>query len=236
MAPRTPLLHPASYFDGRHPSVVQAGLVVLLVSLAITGSFLAMGSVFASRMDGTVTMDNPAHPSDWVCEEHGDDPDSAWYDGCNEPETIEKPMGEILRETFTERAGLIFVSPFLGWGFIALVLYGLSKLADGSGSFSETLAVTGWGMAPSALGAILAVVIVHFAVQSVEFGSNPEVVASQVRQLSDGGFGPASTVVDVAVAGWQGYIWAYGLRAVHDLSIGAAGLIAGLVALGSVVV
>ena len=176
MAPRTPLLRPASYFDGRRPSVLSAGLVVLLVSLAITGSFLSMGDLFANWMDGTVEMDNPAHPSDWVCEEHGDDPESAWYDGCNQPETIEKPMGEILREKFTESAGLVFVSPFLAWGFIALVLFVFAKIAGGSGSFLETLAVTGWGMAPAALGAILAVVIVYFSVRTVEFADAPDVV------------------------------------------------------------
>lgn len=234
MAPRTPLLQPASYFESYHASVIRAGLIVLLVSFAVVASFLAMGNIFASRMDGTVEMDNPEHPSDWVCEEHGDDPDSVWYDGCNQPKTIEKSMGDILRKEFSERVGLLFVGTFLAWGFLAVVLHVLAKLADGSGSFLETLAVTGWGMAPTVLGAILGVVIIYFSVKSVEFGSDPEVIASQIRQLRNGGIGPASTVVSVAIAGWQGYIWAYGLRSAHDISIGAAGTIAGLVALGSV--
>lgn len=234
MAPRTPLLRPDSYFEARRASVLNALVVVVLVALALTGSFLAMGAVFADRMDGTVEVDNPARPSDWVCEEHGDDPDSAFSEGCDESKTIEKRMGDILMDAFTDQAGMLFLGTFLVWGFVAVVLYVLAKLVDGSGGFVETLAVAGWGMAPSVLGSALAVVAVYFAVRSVEFGSDPETVARQVQALADGGVGPASTLVKVGVAAWQGYVWAYGLSHVHDLPVRLAAGVAGLVAIGSV--
>jgi hypothetical protein len=233
MAPRTPLLHPDSYFGSKRASLLRASVVVFLVALVLTGSFLAMGAVFADRMDGTIEVDNPARPSDWVCEEHGDDPDSAFSAGCDEPKTYEKRMGDVLVEAFTDRVDTLFFGTFLAWMFVAVVLYVLAKIVGGSGGFVETLAVAGWGMAPSVVGSVLAVVAVYFAVRSVEFGSDPETVARQVRQLADGGVGPASHLVSVGVAAWQGYVWAYGLSHVHDLSIRAAAGVAGLVAVGS---
>ena len=105
MPPRTPLLRPDRYFAEREPNFFRVALVVGLLIAAGPAVVYGVGWVLAGNLDGTVLVDNPEHPPDWVCESDG--ADSAVFDeeDCDAPERIERNVDAILWDAVEETAG-----------------------------------------------------------------------------------------------------------------------------------
>lgn len=226
MSPIDPLVRPGGFFE-RHPwnrLLGGAAAVVLVLALVSAIGFTAMGWVLADEMTGTSTVDNPEHTPEWVCEQHGSS-----FSGCDEPETIEVENGELLWEGWTGSgsAGYVFLAMLLGWPLVAAALHAASWFAGGEGSFGRTLAVAGWGMAPTVLEVVLAVALWWYQVRTAELASDPEVLVRQIEGIEPlfGG-----TVLTVAFGLWQWYVWTHGLERGRGLSREAAAVAAGAVA------
>lgn len=84
------LVRPRETFDGWSPRTeVVLGIAVLLCALN-AASVAYAGDAVAAEVSGTVTVDNPERPPDWIC----DDSDMAMgdSDACDAPETIQKSL------------------------------------------------------------------------------------------------------------------------------------------------
>ncbi|MFC3478345.1 YIP1 family protein [Halobacterium litoreum] len=118
---------------------------------------------------------------------------------------------------------------FVGWLLLAGVLH-LIALATLShdGSFGETVAVTGWGTAPSVLSTLFAFVVLAVALDGASLTS-PEAFAEQFRSTV-ASTGVVRAVVSFLVATWQLYVYDAGLAVAFDTD--SALLPAALVAYG----
>ncbi len=119
---------------------------------------------------------------------------------------------------------------FVGWIFYSVILYLLSALFRGSGSFRQTMAMTAWGFIPMILGQLLSCVATIISVLdepsvSVASGNELSAVISQTRS------GPLFVIVSLAMMAfniWSAYIWIYGLQHARDLSKRQAFIVVGL--------
>lgn len=111
--PPTTLPPPSIVFEERPPAetLPTAAGVVVLFAVCLVAVFLLVCSMLAGAVDATVTMDNPERPPDWVCDDHADDEVSVF----DEPKTIERDAGELVREAVHDRLWTAVVGPFVLW-------------------------------------------------------------------------------------------------------------------------
>lgn len=198
MAPRTPLLHPRTYFEDRGFDLAPAAGAVGAAALALVLVFVGFGVVLSNRLSSAG---------------HGAAADEVW-------------------SVFGGYVFGIVVALFVGWFIMAGVLHVLARaVVSHHGSFGETLAVVGWGSAPSVLSAGVAFVFLATAVGDASMAS-PDAFAADFRaELASTTF--ARNVVSFLVTGWQTYIFASGVSVAFEDYSGAAWLVSGFVAYGA---
>lgn len=212
------LLSPASYFDDRPPAEtlrLAAGLVGLLV-VVLTAGFLFAGTLMAGTIDATVTMDNPDRPPDFICEQHGDDPDSALGAGCDEPAEIERDAGELVQELLRDYLWIGVVGPLVLWAAGTVVLFGVARLAGGSPSLPGTAAVAGWAALPEVARTLVGVAALRVALADVTI-TDPERGAA-VLESAMAPVDPLLTVASLATFLWQWSLLTGGLSREAELS------------------
>lgn len=130
-------------------------------------------------------------------------------------------------------AGYLFtvvIGMAIGWLLAAAVLHLLARAVVGhDGDFLQTLAIVGWGTAPTVLTSLVAFVLIAAALGDATMAS-PEAFADQFRANVRRG-SALSHVVAFLVAGWQTYLYANGL-AVAFGDTDDVWLVAGVVAVG----
>jgi len=198
-------------------------LAVALVAVVAVANAVATGQgadTVTDAVSGTVTVDNPARPADWICEDalDGDDFYAEYADACrNQPATVEEPLAGYARDATGGLVGLALVAPVAFWvaaGGVAAVLSG-GKAPDDRADrvfLTPVLAATAVGMLPS----VLRYAARWYAVeQSVTGGLTPGDAAG-ARSLAVDALTPESTLyfaVAVATAAWSAAIWRAGWRA-----------------------
>lgn len=236
--PRTPLLHPDEYFE-RSPPAREFGLalaIAVAVALATTAGVGVVGWAFAGKLDVQVTVDNPAHAPDWACDDEFSDIPTP--EGCapDVPETTQVNLGQQVWEEFTGYLPLVFVLGVLAWPVVAAVLHGLSALAGGEGSLAGTLTVAAWASVPELVRVVGASAYVVWRIQRITLPREPEAAVERLRTLTEFGTQAPVLVLGILVTAWQAYIWTHGLRHARSLSLGAAARVAGVAALGAILV
>ncbi|MFB6194430.1 MAG: YIP1 family protein [Halobaculum sp.] len=232
--PRTPLLRPSRYFaahDGS-PPLAHAATAVAVVALVTAAGLAVLLNEFATALNTTITVDNPAYPGDPFCENPAarETPTPA---GCGEPKTVQRDLGALVAERFSWLPLAAFVGVPAFWLFEAVVLHAASGLAGGSGAFRDTLAVAGWGMTPSVLrvAASAGFVVVRLPTLS---GSPESAVAGLEAAVA--GLGSVGFAAAVVVALWGGVIRTYGLVEARELAFdGAVAVVELLTLLGLLV-
>ncbi|MFB6205020.1 MAG: YIP1 family protein [Haloglomus sp.] len=228
--PRTPLLRPDRYFRERTASPGRGVAVAVVVVLVLLVGVYALGWVFATNIDGTVTVDNPAYPGDAFC--GGDTPGSFTPSGCDEPERVERNIDHFIWQAIGSVVGQLAI----GLPIVLLLLAGLlhagSWLANGAGPFGRTLTVAAWGMVPTLLGMAAALVALWLTFDpiTVSSGQAPSTLRNQaVAQLD--AMRLVGQVVGVLTTAWGAAIWRFGLYHERDISGTAASAIAVIVAM-----
>jgi hypothetical protein len=230
--PRTPLLRPDRYFAEREPNFFRVALVVGLLIAAGPAVVYGVGWVLAGNLDGTVLVDNPEHPPDWVCESDG--ADSAVFDeeDCDAPERIERNVDAILWDAVEETAGTAILAYPLVLAILTLLLHAGAWLAGAERGPFPTFAVAAWGMVPTLVLLPVSLVALSMTLDPVTVspGTDPE---TAVRPLLEQirGTRSLSGVVALVTAVWGGAIWRFGLLHEQGLAGTNATAIAGLVAL-----
>ncbi|UPV99024.1 YIP1 family protein [Halorussus gelatinilyticus] len=229
----TPLLRPDEFFAERAPglSIGRAAAVVLVVALLTTVVVGAFGWTLSQRLTATTEIPNDERPPDWVCEgETNSEAEEMVQEGCDEPKQKTVVVGDLLWDAFSQRLPLVFVGVLFAWPLYAVALHVASAVVGGDGSFLDTLAVTAWGMLPSAFQAVVGFALLYTALGGIDLAaSDPEMLASQIRSLSQRARGD-TVLLSLAGAVWQGYVWTFGLKRARDLSTGGAAFAGGVVA------
>lgn len=234
---RDALLNPDRFFAERtpRPSLGTAATVVLVVALVSTAAVGFIGWTLSQEITATAQVDNPNRPPDWACEDGGFGSDTTNFSsGCDQPRTKTIDMGDKLWEAFSGQLPMIFFASFFGWLLVAAGLHAASGLAGGRGSFSGTLTVAAWGTLPTLFQTAVGGASMYFAIQGMELGGSPEVLAQQFQSMASR-TQSGNLAVSAFVTLWQAYVWTYGLKHVRNLETGSAAGAAGVVAFVSFV-
>ncbi|WP_276253744.1 Yip1 family protein [Halomontanus rarus] len=222
------VLSPRQFFRRSPATSAAAGFVVVLaLAIALTASVWYLGVLLAESTDATVTMDNQERPPDWVCEQHADDPDSVFGSRCDQPETIERDVGSLLREAASEYAGMTFVGTLLVWPIAGAVLFVAARSVGGTGSFLATLAVTGWSALPEFLRLGAGLAGLQYALGRTEFAEPLESFPTQI-EAAFASLQLPLLAASLLVLGLQWSVLTAGLEEVHDLPRGVAAVAAGV--------
>ncbi len=153
---------PRETFDGWRPGLRTAVVVVLLLCTLNGASVAYAGNVVTAEVDGSVTVDNPSHPPEWVCD--GESTSDGW--DCDAPETIQKPLRPAASSAVGGAAVAAAFAP-LAWVLLFaglfVVVSGAAGGRDGEAAdaFYEGAAVA----AVAAIPAVLRYLVRPFAVQ-----------------------------------------------------------------------
>lgn len=221
----------AAFFERewvRSPVVVL--VIVAAVAVLTAAGVAGLGVVFEATIDQQVTVDNPAHTPDWVCE--NEEPNSAFADGCDEPETIRVDAGEQLREVTMRFVPILLVGVPIWWVVFGGALHVGTLVAGGDGSIGDSLSIAAWALVPELLRLAAGIVAIRLALDAASVGgTTPEALVDEATAAITSVEGPlaVASLLTIAVQWW---IVVGGLETRHDLSRGAA---AGLAALFGVV-
>ena len=231
MSPRTPLLRPDRYFAEHELSFLRVMTVVGLLVAAGPAVVYGVGWVLAANVDGTVTVDNPERPPDWVCE---DDTNSEVLDdeNCDAPREVERNVDTVLWDAIDGIVGSALLAYPLALVGLTLSLHAGAWLLGAEDGLVATFAVAAWGMVPSLLLLPVTLVGLHLAIDPVTVSptADPsmafEPLLGQLRA-----FEPYGAIVTAASAIWGGVVWTFGLVHEQGLPRLEAATVAGLVAL-----
>ena len=205
--------------------------VVLLVALASTLGIVALGAAFDATIDREVTVDNPDRPSDSTCETFGEDEDSVFAERCDQPERVDVDVGEELRSAANGYLGYAVVGVPVWWAVFALVLHGGARLAGGEGSVGDSFVVAAWAIAAEVARLAVGLAAVWYALATATVdGTTIEAIANEIVAAMSAMRGPL-LIASAAVIAVQWVVVVGGLEAYHDLDRGAAGTVAGVLAL-----
>lgn len=118
-------------------------------------------------------------------------------------------------DVFVGHLFTVVVALFVGWFVVAAILHFLAlAFVSHDGTFTDTLAVTGWGTAPTVLTSLVAFAFLASALGDTAVAS-PRAFADQfARNLANTEF--VRAVVSFLVATWQTYFYGVGLSVAFD--------------------
>lgn len=223
------LLSPRSFFRDRQfaTSAAVGFVIVLALAIALAASVWYLGGLLAASTDATVTMDNPDRPPEWVCEAHGDDPDSALGDGCEEPETVERDAGSLIQEAAGDYVLPVFFFSLLSWPVAGVVLFVFARIAGGDGGFLATLGVAAWGAVPEFFRLLAGLTGLRYVLGNTTFTGPVQSFPDQITTVLAPLDAPL-LVASVVTLLWQWYLLSAGIGDVHDLDTPAAAFAVGI--------
>lgn len=121
MAPRTPLIRPGSYFAEREYSPARTLALLGATGFATVGLGVAVGLLFARKVDGAVSVDNPDRPPEPFCDTNSS---SSVFDesDCAAPAEIERNVDAVLWSAVEDLTGQLLVGALV---VLALLVTGL---------------------------------------------------------------------------------------------------------------
>lgn len=214
-------VRPRDAFDGASPPVKLGIAVVLLVCVLNAAVALYSAGLVAESTTGTVTIENPQRPPEWVCE----DPDegSLFAERCaNEPRTVDVEFATHARQAANDVVLYAAFAPLAVWfavsGLLHLVVGGAtSSRREDRVSFLAVLGVTGLGFAPAALRYLVRGSEVRRSLAGTTLDPS---TADAARTLARDAMLPDSTLYALAVVAtvaWSGYVWWGGWTAAFDV-------------------
>ncbi len=117
------------------------------------------------------------------------------------------------------------------WLMLGVLLFSAARLAGGNGSFTRTLAIAAWGLAPT-IGVILLVVgIGGVEVVTAAVPADLQAATERFGVILDNATQGTGVVLQFGTAIWQMYLFTGGLVVGHNLDWGPAAFASGAVAL-----
>ncbi|KAB1197107.1 MULTISPECIES: Yip1 family protein [Haloferax] len=229
--PRTPLLEPRAYFESKTTpfDFGRVVAVVALVTIVITAGVGGILWSFTNQLDQPVSVENPEHYPEFACEKYEDGgpfEDMSTPSGCDPsvPEHVDERLGELVWQelSWVPWATLVFVP--LAWLIEGVLLHLGTSLVGGSGRFTDTLTVAGWGMVPSTLRLLVVGAFIVYKLGHISLPPDPGAAVS-VMESALSGLGLVSGVVTLVVVAWATYVRTYGLARGRDLDVSDAAVV-----------
>lgn len=219
------LVRPAVAFDGWRPDGRVVVALVLLCCVASAASIAVTGDAVAAAVDGTVTVENPNKPPEWMC-----DGETAEYHDCDAPATVERSLQAAAAGTLDGarvKAALVpLVWTLLLAGLLVMVL-GLPGRGDGEvlDAFTDGVGIAAVAAVPGLLRAAARPLAVE---RSLAGWSHPQTLEG-VRTAAVEALFPDGTLwlaVLVVSALWTAAILYYGTRGAFGVGPKGAGAVA----------
>lgn len=237
------LTRPTAAFDESGVPPIRLGLgIVVLVAVVNAVVTTAGAGTIADAITGTVAVENPARPADYICEQalSGDDFYEEYVDACrDQPATVEEPLAGYARDATSGLFALALFGPVAVWvafsGLAAVVSGGKAPDDRTDRAFlTPVLAATAVGLLPS----VVRYAARWYAVEQSVTGSLTPTPGTRAgaRSLTVDALTPETTLylaVVVATAAWSAAIWRTGWRAaipdadrrVDAVAVAAAGVV-----------
>jgi len=131
-------------------------------------------------------------------------------------------MAKIISSSLKLMVVIAPLTVFIEWVIISLILFGLSAIFGGSGSFRDTLRVTAYSFVPSIVVFPFEYYISLIKIKIVE--------VSGLLALRNSGIYKANLMLSLAVLAWQFMLWRYGIKHARNLDDKSAILVSGILA------
>lgn len=109
-----------------------------------------------------------------------------------------------------------FVLTYVIWVFWTAIFYGITAIFDGTGSFTTTLKLVGWGFVPSLVGSVfnLFINIYRFEIRGFDVPANagPQAAQQFSQQISSGPLVVLSAVLGIVFTLWGGLLWTFAVK------------------------
>ena len=214
------LTDPETFFEERDLGLVGP----LLVVAAVMGLAFAAGAVGVAVAVDMAPYTTPEDPMGFGAE------DPLAPDGQDPADTQPIDPGDMTAfMAVIGGIGLVFGLVWLVFVllFYAGSFYGLTALFNGEGSFTDTLAVVGWGFAPKILAEAAGLVAAIYT-GVVWMMSEPPAQGEMLDPI----IGPTGTfflgLVTIGALCWSTYIWYFGIKKVRNVDATGAAVSVGL--------
>ena len=120
-----------------------------------------------------------------------------------------------------------FISVFVIWLIITVIVYGLSALFGGEGSFYRTFTFIGYGFLPSLIGSLITTPISVYSIMNAEIPEidlkqleqNPEIIDALITSLLPNEVIYSTLIINIAMIVWSLVIWSFALKHARDLDL-----------------
>lgn len=129
-----------------------------------------------------------------------------------------------------------FIATFLIWLIAAVILFGLQKVMQGTGTFKRVFEICGYGMVPLVFATVISLILAGYYIPQADINpiktTNPEEISkAAMSMMLDPAlheFSIISTFVTVIFLIWVASIWSIGIETCCGLSTKKALIVAGL--------
>ncbi|SDM53519.1 hypothetical protein SAMN04487949_1991 [Halogranum gelatinilyticum] len=217
--------HRAFGDDENRTSLPVALGLVLLVAVVSTVSFSMAATPIAAAVDGTVTVDNPNRPADFVCQSQTDD-GSGWNsdtpEACTEPEQLTRSLAGYAQSAVGGLLGPAFLTVVVGWLLATAWLYTLTGSGD-EGLVTTLLGDTAWAGLPFLLPAVARPLVLGRTAETYRYGATIESVETTAVAVASGADSTVLFAVSVAALLWSGAVLVGVAHRRRDLPLRGAG-------------
>lgn len=227
MPPLTPLLRPDRFFAERDHDGRRVLAVVAAVTLVALGVFYGIGWIVTINVDGTVMVDNPDRPPDFVCD---DDSDVLDQSGCDQPRLIEQNVDSQIWAAWHNSAAKLVIGIPLAWLVLGGLLHVGSALLGGKNGVFSSFAVAAWGLPPTLVSGIVITGVLIVTVDPITVTPTSQDKALRTLQDPFRAVETIRVILTVVAAAWSGIIWRFGLKYERRVNGPAAWVVAGSVA------
>ncbi|MDD1671597.1 MAG: YIP1 family protein [Methanomicrobiales archaeon] len=112
---------------------------------------------------------------------------------------------------------------FIMWLVVAVVLYALSALFKGSGTFKRTLEFIGYGFFPQLIGSIIGLYLMYdfsstVKVQQVS-STDPQLISDAISSLMNHPSFILASIVGILFLLWSANLWIFGLKHARTITM-----------------
>ena len=180
---------PNSFFRDRRDAPSFIGPVLIVTAIAVLGVGSAIISIRAtSEMMGQIMADSGAGQG-----------------------------AQTIFQAF-QLVGVVlgFLWTYVVWVLWTAIFYAITAIFDGSGGFTTTLKLVGWGFVPSLVGSAINLLInvYRFEIRGFDVPATADPQAAQefAQQMSSGPLVALSAVLGIVFTLWGGLLWTFAVK------------------------
>ena len=123
-----------------------------------------------------------------------------------------------------------FIGAFVMWLIWGVLLFVISSLFKGTGSFGETMAVVAYGFVPQIAGSVISLIIINewIAGVTVPQVTDPMMIEQVMTGMMNSPMMQLSMVVGILFMLWGANIWVFGISVIRKISLKNALITVGL--------